>query len=738
MQITVNRLIPAMLCIIFFLYAGNTNSQNIRSSSLEPRFVRDEIFIDGYLDEKIWSEAANHHDFTQYFPFDTSRAIARSNVKVLFNDEFIYIGANLEDSLDGEYVSLSLRRDFTTNNLDVFNIVLDPFGDQTVGYLFGVNPFNVQREGFISNGGNTGEDLDYSWDNIWYSEVSTSEDGWTVEIAIPFNTLRYREEAKSWGLNFFRSDSKLNEQSTWNRVPRQFLSYNLAFTGLLNWPSRLDAQQNNLSLIPYVLGGQSKDLLEGRSNNNYATGGDAKIGLSSSLNLDLTINPDFSQVEVDQQQTNLDRFELFFPERRQFFLENADLFSNFGFSDSRPFFSRRIGVAIDSATGQNVQNNLIAGARLTGKLGSDWRVGYLNIQGASDQSIGLPSFNYSVFSLQKKVFERSNVNLLYVGKHNFGAYDGGSGTEQNSNLVGVDYNLASADGKWTGKFYYHQTANPDTNTNDFSHGATINYTKLRFFASWTHQIIGKHFEAPVGFVPRNDFKRVNPVIGINIFPKSKWINQHRLSLSNNWIWKEGWGITDYNFAANWNVTFLNQANFTFSMLSNYLKLFFPFNPTGISGELFEPGEDFVQTGFLTSYRSDPRKAFFYNIQIITGGFYNGSLRQLSGTLNYRYKQYASIGFNYTLSRIILEGDFTDSDVILLGPRMDITFTNNLFWTTFIQYNSQFDNININSRVQWRFKPVSDLFLVYTDNYFPETFNAKNRSLVLKLTYWLNI
>lgn len=700
------------------------------------------VRLDGLLTEDCWSSMDAASDFWQYFPFDSSLSAAKTVVKMAYDANNIYIAAVLYDSLPGEYITQSLRRDYRGPNTDGFSIVIDPFRDQTNGFFFGINPFGVRREGLIANGGESGEDLDLSWDNIWDGEVKVYEDRWVAEVAIPFRTLRFREGTTEWGINFYRIDTRYNERSIWARVPRQLPLFNLAFTGTLSWDQPVDKTGSNLSLIPFTAGGVGRNYLEDRPwEGRLDVGGDAKIAISPSLNLDITVNPDFSQVEVDVQQTNIDRFEIFFPERRQFFLENADLFANFGFSNSRPFFSRRIGVAIDSATGQNVQNRILLGARLSGKLNRNWRVGFLNMQTASDESIGQPSYNYTVAAVQRQVFARSNISAIFVNKTNFDQKPvdiGNPADGSSSQLIGLDYNLASADGRWNGKIYYHQTIDQNNGTDPFSHGARIGYNTLRFFASWEHQIVGKGFDAKVGFVPRSDFQRANPVIGFSIYPNSDRINRHQFSLSNNWTWNDTWGITDYNFALNYTLDFQSSAGFTFAILSNYVKLFSPFNPTGNPDQLFQPGDDFVQTGFLASYNTDLRKPFYGRIQLISGGFFNGSLRQLSGEINYRYRQYATIAVNYTINRINLEEGFDDATLYLVGPRIDLTITRNLFLTTFVQYNSQFDNININSRLQWRFRPVSDLFIVYTDNYFPEQLQPKNRALVFKATYWLNL
>jgi hypothetical protein len=700
------------------------------------------IVLDGQLTETVWEDADRATEFWQYFPFDSSLAVSRTEVRMVYDEDQLYIAAIVYDDLPGEYVTQSLRRDYRGPASDGFSIVIDPFLDRTNGFFFGINPFGVRREGLIANGGEQGSDLDLSWDNIWQGEVTQYEDRWVAEMAIPFNTLRFKEGVDQWGINFYRIDTKYNERAIWSRMPRQLNLFNLAFTGTLQWDKPLLKPSSTVSLIPYAAGGASRDYVADTDwNGRLDAGGDVKIAITPSLNLDLTINPDFSQVEVDVQQTNIDRFEIFFPERRQFFLENADLFASFGFQNARPFFSRRIGVAIDSTTGQNVQNRILLGARLSGKVNKNWRIGVLNMQTARDLDIGQPSYNYTVAAVQRQVFGRSNISGIFVNKTNFDdqPVDLQNPADGSSNqLIGLDYNLASADGRWTGKAYYHQTFDSDNGEDPFSHGASLNYNTLRFFAGWEHQIVGRGFDAEVGFVPRQDFQRANPTIGFNIFPDSDWINRHQFSLSNNWIWNDQWGITDYNFALNYSLDFQSSAGFSAGLLSNYVKLFAPFNPTGNPEQLFQPGDDFVQTGFLLAYNTDLRKAFFGRIQLISGGFFNGNLRQLSGEINYRYRQYATVAINYTINRIDLAEGFDDATLYLVGPRVDLTLTRNLFFTTFVQYNSQFDNININSRLQWRFRPVSDLFIVYTDNYFPESLQPKNRALVFKATYWLNL
>jgi hypothetical protein len=451
-------------------------------------------------------------------------------------------------------------------------------------------------------------------------------------------------------------------------------------------------------------------------------------------------------VEVDQQVTNLDRFEIFFPERRQFFLENADLFANFGLENARPFFSRRIGVAIDSATGQNVQNPIRFGARLSGSINRNWRIGLLNMQTGEDESINLPSLNYTVGAIQRRVFERSNISAIVINKQSLTDTLTDDFTLRSGNynrLLGLDYNLASADNTWSGKFYYHRTIDPQQADNTYSHGALLNFSTLRLDIGWQHQMVGENFNAEVGFVPRTNFNRVNPSFAYRFFPKSKKIVSHGPGVEQQVWWNEELGITDSNLALFYEFTFTNTSNFTVSLLHDYVYLFAPFAPSR-EGLAFQTGEDFSMNSVSIEYRSDRRKAFFYDLNTIQGQYYDGTLNFFNGTLSYRAQPYGLFSLDMTYSRINLQEPYTSADIFLIGPRMDLTFSKSVFFTTFVQYNSQFENINVNSRFQWRFQPVSDLFIVYTDNYVYDFFDrtnnfaVKNRALVIKLTYWLNV
>ncbi|MDW8210867.1 MAG: DUF5916 domain-containing protein [Cytophagales bacterium] len=732
------------LGLVFFVGAFQAKAQIAfrRNLAIHIQKARSKIILDGKLEEADWKMAEKATDFFQHFPFDSSYANAKTEVRLTYDEQFIYIGAICYNELQGSYLISSLRRDYRGPAYDGFTVVIDPFCDRTNGFVFGVSPFGVQREGLVANGGATSSDLSLSWDNKWYVETRLHPQGWTAEIAIPFKTLRFKQGATKWLINFYRIDSKYNERSTWVPIPRNFQIYSLAYTAELLWDQPLGKPGANWVAIPYLAGGASKDHLRATSvQYTRSVGADAKIAITPALNLDLTFNPDFSQVEVDRQVTNLDRFEIFFPERRQFFLENADLFADFGMNRLRPFFSRRIGVAIDQRTGQNVQNTIHFGARLSGKLGPNWRTGLMTMQAAPDELIGLPSYNYSVAALQRKVFSRSNIGAIFVNKQTFDPIhesDSGKRSMHFHRLAGVDYNIASRNNQWNGKIFFHKSIHEQPKPSSFAHGFNVMYSIPTLTVEWTHQVVGKNYTAPVGFVPRNDFQRIAPRLVYNFFPKSKIVNRLGFFASTDLIWNNHNGLTDFNLTVGSLMRFQNTAEANIAVSRDYILLFRPFDPTNTGGEKLPTGSAYTYYSFSAGYNSSTLRDFYYNLQTYLGQFFNGTRLELSGDVNYRIRPYALLSLDFTFNRLRFPAPYNSANLWLLGPRFDVTFSRSLFLTAFFQYNSQINNININTRLQWRFRPVSDFFLVYTDNYFADVLANKNRAVIAKFTYWLNL
>jgi len=359
---SVNRPLPRGYLIILHVtclasigsLVGQTRGVNRQKYRVHIKKTDQPITIDGVLQEEVWKAAEKAENFQLVTPIDTGFPRAKTEVMLTYDDSNLYLGVICFDPTPGKRPVESLRRDFSFGKNDNFIVFIDTYNDLTNGFAFGVSAAGAQWDGSQANGGF----VNLNWDIKWRSAVRNYEDRWTAEFAIPFRSLRYNEGTGEWGINFSRLDLKTNEKSSWAPMPRNIQTANLGYAGTLAWDEPLGKAGIRYSLIPYLSAKVTQDNEAGTSSSKGTGGMDAKVILSTSMNLDVTINPDYSQVEVDQQQLNLDRFELFFPEKRKFFLENSDLFANLGEESLRPFFSRRIG--LDAP--------VLAGARLSGNI----------------------------------------------------------------------------------------------------------------------------------------------------------------------------------------------------------------------------------------------------------------------------------------------------------------------------------------------------------------------------------
>jgi len=682
-----------------------------------------EINIDGILDEPVWLTAEMVTRFHRVLPTDTGFAIARTEVRLAYNQSTLFVGIICYDATPGKRPVESLRRDFNFQKNDNFVVFIDTYNDQTNGFAFGVSAAGAQWDGLQANGGSVNLD----WDIKWWSAVKNLDDRWVAEFAIPFRSMRYNGGAKEWGINFSRNDLKTSEKSSWAPMPRQFTTSNLAFTGSLVWDQPLPSSGTRFSLIPYASGKLTQDKTAGQGFRPKAAAGiDAKVILSTSMNLDLTVNPDYSQVEVDKQQTNLDRFELFFPEKRQFYLENSDLFANLGADNLRPFFSRRIGL----------NSPVQAGARLSGKIGSNWRIGLMDLQTGPQNEI--PSGNFAVAAIQRKVFRRSGVSAFLVNKQLMNLHPDSlyAGNPYNR-VAGAEFNLASANNRWTGKTFYHRSFYPGAKGNASVTAANVTYATQYLNATLNQSWVGADYLAEAGYIRRKGYYEINPMFQYKFYPTSSKIANHGPAIKTDLFLDPALEITDRDIQLLYQIEWINKSIFQADVKDTYIRLQFPFDPTNSGGVPLEAGKEFRWKEVGASFVSDIRKPFNFLISSRYGGYFNGNRFTLNGELYYRIQPYGSLAIVTTYNNISLPSPNNSAEFILIGPRLDITLTNTLFFTGLVQYNNQIDNINLNFRFQWRFAPVSDLFIVYTENEFPGDFRVKNRGLVVKVSYWFN-
>ena len=717
------------LSILLILFAfsivssGQNTPVNRADFRLQAKKTNQYIHIDGILDEGIWSEAEKTGPFHRITPIDTGYARAQTEVMVAYDDAFIYMGIICYDPMPGKRPVESYRRDWSFMKNDNFFAAIDTYNDQTNGFAFGVNAAGGQWDGMQADGGK----VNLEWDGKWYSAVQGYEDHWVAEFKIPFRTIRFNEGDMEWGINFSRLDLKTDEKSAWAPVPRQFASATLAFTGTLAWESPLPKAGVRVSMIPYVSGQATRDMESGDPTDYKARAGlDAKVILSNSMNLDLTVNPDYSQVEVDQQVTNLDRFELYFPEKRKFFLENSDLFASLGTENVRPFFSRRIGL----------DQPVIAGARLSGNAGDNWRIGLMDMQTAlTDEHT---ADNFAVAVLQRKVLARSNVGAFFTNRQVMASPgDSASSGYEYNRVTGGEFNFASADNNWTGKAFYHYSINPGPEGERFATAALISYDTEQFSAGWNQAYVGANYLAEMGYVRRNAYHQSNPSIGYRFYTMSERVAYHGPELNVEFIWDPDFKLTDRETELTYMLMWRDRSSIALELENNYVLLLEDWDPSNTGGVEIPAGTEFNFNEVSLAYTSTMKRLFTFMVEGRYGGFFGGTRTSFMAEMNYRVQPYGSLSLVGSFNKLEMPDPYTSADLWLVGPKLDITFTEKIFFTTYVQYNNQIDNINLNMRFQWRFAPVSDLYIVYTENAYPNHWTTKNRGIVVKLSYWFN-
>lgn len=702
--------------------------------------TKDAIKIDGELNEAAWQNAQMVTDFWQKYPDDKNKAKSKTEVRTIYDDKFLYISFKAYDS--GKAFIQSLKRDVGHDGNDCVAVILDPINTRNNGFFFVVNAYNAQSEDQLNSAGNGAS---FSWDQTWYSATKRTAGYWTAEMAIPFKSIRYNADKKTWGINFLRVDTKNNSYDTWTNVPVNFRSYDIGYTGALIWDDIPPKPGGNSVLVPFITteinqpaGGSTP--IELKPNAGF----DAKIGLTSSLNLDLTVNPDFSQIEVDRQVTNLTRFNIFFPERRTFFLENADLFSGFGIDPIRPFYSRRIGLDRD---GNKIP--ILFGARVTGNIAKTTRIGFMNMQ-TGRQGDYAPE-NYTAVSVDQRVLKRSVLKGYFLNRQSFmtDAEKKADPLNEYGRNAGMEFNYSNLAGTWQAWGTFHQSYKPNTvgENKYMSAGVSHNARNLGLTIDLTS--LGTNYYADMGFIERIEnydaakdtiirlgFNHVYSSVNYRIIPKKGKVVGYNMEVENYMVFNPNGSFNERSSNVSLNTQFRNTANLNVEVTQNEVHLLYPISFTG---ETPLPVGIYNYSNAFVNYRSDFRKpvSFFTNMGF--GGFYNGTNQSFRAGFTIRKLPHLNFDLNFQYNNLRFPDVYGSTELFLISQRTEINFSTKIFWTTFLQYNTQRNNLNINSRLQYRFKPMSDLFLVYTDNYFTDPlFKSRSRALVFKLNYWLNL
>ena len=740
-------LIISQLSIALLSHAQTATTQ--QDFKLNIKKATQSIKIDGNLDEVDWAKAQLATGFQVHYPQNGATPKFQTEARVTYDDHFLYVGFKCYD--EGKHIIQTLKRDVDYFDSEGIAILIDPTAQRTNGFMFGVSSEGVQAEALLG-----GEDPSFEWDNKWYAEVRKDVEGdWTAEMAIPFKTLRYESARTTWNINFVRNYPKSGNWQTWTKVPPQFDGINLAYTGSMDWDKSPPFEKSNVALIPYVSGSLSKDYQNNKNTEGSANAGlDAKIALSPSLNLDATINPDFSQIEVDEQVTNLTRFNVIFPEKRTFFLENSDVLAAFGIPPARPFFSRSIGL---DANAQPVP--ILYGLRLSGNLTNTLRVNALNMH-TREKGSGYGQ-NYSAAAFQQNIKGRSYIKVGFLNRQGFDSAkvslpDYG----RNLMLTGVYVSKNNNFEMWAEG---HKSFKPNIKGRDWmtSNGFLWRNKNWEITHDWT--TIGENYYADMGLVNRlENYDAARDTIirlgiiqnftEINYFkrPQTGKITEHFSGIESFIVWNPNGTLNEWFKRIRYFMTFKNTSELKFRLDHQITNLPFAFNWDDENALL--AAQYYNYTYGTIQYNSDIRKKWSWNIRATAGGFYDGSRIGAQGGMTFRVQPWGKFSLNFDWNRIKLAPLNEQVDgittLVIVSPKTEINFNRNTFWTTWFQYNTQGNNFNINSRFQWRFRPMSDLFIVYTDNYFASDemiekvrfrpFDVKNRGLVFKLNYWLNL
>ncbi|HFA50290.1 MAG TPA: hypothetical protein ENJ95_14860 [Bacteroidetes bacterium] len=583
--------------------------------------TKETVKVDGVLDETVWQSTPKVGKFWYSFPVDDREVEQEYQTEVMltYDEKNIYIAAICHG--EGPFVIPSLKRDnqrFWRG--DVFSVVFDAVNERTNAAGFATNPAGVQHETLI--GANTGtrggrrggsSGFNTAWDNKWRCNSKQFADRWTTEMAIPFKSLKYGNK-KTWGMNFVRGVSKTNSWHTWAPVPVQFTGVDLGYTGALVWEETPPKAKSNISVIPYTLGSVFKNIEDGEAaEKDFRIGGDAKIAIGSNLNLDLTLNPDFSQVDVDEQVTNLSTVNIRFPEKRLFFLENSDIFSEFGIPPMRPFFSRKIGLDED---GNAIP--ILYGARLSGNMNKDLRVGLMNLQTKQEGSV--PGNNYTALAFNQRLFGRTVAKAYFQNRQAY--IDDSFSSVDYNRAMGGEIEYRSLDGSLRTNFGYGISMTDGvSDKNKLYHGiVSFNNKNISFYTNLMG--VGSNYVPDMGFMSwlnhYDSETETDHSIGYThgftacsytIYPENKKINSHRIGFRNVLDFtNDGSDFFKLVLAGTYNISFANSSSIEMELERQYGELFFPF---AFTDETPLPADEYNWTFIGATYRSDRRKAFFY-------------------------------------------------------------------------------------------------------------------------------
>jgi hypothetical protein len=703
--------------------------------------LRAPLRFDGRLDDEVYTQYAGFGGMLQVSPQYNEPSTEKTDIWVMFDGDNIYVAAKCYDSAPpDQWIANELRRDTNQmRNNDHFGVAFDTFYDRRSGFMFYANPLGGFADYSVIDEGGSNTD----WNPVWDVRTGRFDGGWTLEMRFPFKSLRYTSGSDQvWGIQFRRSIRRKNEWTYWTPVPRQ-----MAGPGALNRVSAygtlvgldLPAAGRNIEVKPYALGKMTTDRSTNPPTSNDRdgdVGGDLKYGVTANLTADLTVNTDFAQVEIDEQQVNLTRFNLFLPEKREFFLEGRGLFdfgrggasasAGGGGSNDTPylFYTRRIGL------NRNRVVPIDVGGRLTGKIGA-FGVGVMNIQ-AGDESVSRsPATNFTVMRIKRDILRRSTIGAMFTNRNRLTSNQPGE-----NQAYGVDAAFGFYQNVALGG-YYARSETTNLRGDNESYLGRFDWSPDRYGVSVEQLKVGAAFNPEVGFLRRTDFTRSFAQARFSPRPKrSKLVRKYTSQLGYEYYENGAGAVESRQATGSFNVEFNNSDTFYVEANANYDLLVTPFSPA--------PGHPIPVGGYhyndmSVRYNMGAQRRLSGNVALQLGEYYNGTIRSLTfSSARYAILKQFSVEPRMTLTNIELpNGSFTTRQ---LGARSDYGFSPRMFASALLQWSSADHTFSSNVRFRWEYRPGSEFFVVWTDEQDTNPLEPlrgnialRNRAFVIKMT-----
>jgi len=729
-----------LLIFIFLLFICTdlkSQSENREPKSFKAFPIKsEEIKLDGKLDDTFWSDITGISDFLVQEPVEGGEPTEKTTIKVAYDENYLYIGAIFYDSNPDGIKAFKMRKDAPLNTDDRFMWILDTYLDGRNAYFFEINPRGLMGDGLLTIG--QGRSLNKDWDGIWRPWTYIGDFGWSAEIRIPFHTLNFDPKTSTWGINFQRTIRRKNEEILWSGHKRNQGIYRPQDAGRLTGLNNI-SQGLGLELVGY---GKAEALKvqnesEGGYNNSQSLDGglDVNYNITPGLKASLTVNTDFAETEVDDRQINLTRFPIRFPEKRDFFLEGANIFRFAPSSGVYPYFSRKIGLR----SGNPIP--ILYGGRVIGKIG---KVEVAAQQVKTRETDNFNSEDFSVIRLKQNFLKESSIGVLYTRRHT------NKGKEfvpplQDRNTLGVDLTLNTSTFLKNQNLQFQAFAvihNPETpgeiNNNIWdrsARGLRFNFPNDPWSGSLSYREFGVSYDPAVGFSRRNSFRRVEPRIRFSpILEKSSTIRELKWEVSFENLMSLQWKKLTQNIRLTpLSIRFESGDEISYQIIRNFERLEYDFDILG-DNSIVIPVGNFTNWSHQIELETANYRKIVYGIELKTEGFWSGNRTEYENELIFRPFPGINLNLGYIHSRVDLrEGNFKTNLVRFLG---DFDFTPFISFSSNIQYDDISENIGMNNRFKYTITPGSDIYFVYNHNWFNDNGKYKTSSMMgaTKITY----